>query len=400
MYNYADEDIKVVFLENITFRNFRNYEQLDLHFSAQKNLVIGGNAQGKTNILEGIYFLSTAKSHRTNQDNELIQHEKRWFYIKGKASSLNSSTVVEIINTFDDKKRIKINGKSQGRISSVIGKINTVMFSPEDLSLMKGTPSDRRRFLDILISRINPSYLRLLGEYQSTLKQRNELLKRIRDDKSKSTKLDDSLDSWSILLAEFGSAIIKQRTLAISELSGIAAEMHKKLTGSHEELKIEYHSELLNEKVKGDLTSINEKFIDNLRKLIDSDIKQGATSLGPHRDDLVFTIDSLDARKFCSQGQQRTGVLALKLANLELINSKIGEYPVVLLDDVTSELDEKRISFLFDLLSNIHVQTFLTATNLSNGLLKKFFHLNKADYNIFFVNNGKVENIKKTSFET
>lgn len=400
MHNYADEDIKVVFLENITFRNFRNYEQLDLHFSAKKNLLIGGNAEGKTNILEGIYFLSTAKSHRTNQDNELIQHEKRWFYIKGKALSLNSSTVVEIINTFDDKKRIKINGKSQGRISSVLGKINTVMFSPEDLSLMKGAPSDRRRFLDILISRINPSYLRLLGEYQSTLKQRNELLKRIRDDKSKSTKLEDSLDSWNILLAEFGSAIIRQRTLAISELSGIAAEMHKKLTESHEELKIEYHSELLSKQEMGDLPNINERFIDNLRKLVDSDIKQGATSLGPHRDDLAFTIDSLDVRKFCSQGQQRTGVLALKLANLELTNSKIGEYPIVLLDDVTSELDEKRISFLFDLLSNIPVQTFLTATNLNNGLLKKFFRSNKADYNIFFVNNGKVENAQKTSLET
>lgn len=400
MHNYADEDIKVVFLENITFRNFRNYEQLDLHFSAKKNLLIGGNAEGKTNILEGIYFLSTAKSHRTNQDNELIQHEKRWFYIKGEASSLNSSTVVEIVNTFDDKKRIKINGKSQGRISSVLGKINTVMFSPEDLSLMKGPPSDRRRFLDILISRINPSYLRLLGKYQSILKQRNELLKRIRDDKSKSTKLEDSLDSWNILLAEFGSAIIRQRTLAISELSGIASEMHKKLTESHEELKIEYHSELLSKQEMGDLPNINERFIDNLRKLVDSDIKQGATSLGPHRDDLVFTIDSLDVRKFCSQGQQRTGVLALKLANLELTNSKIGEYPIVLLDDVTSELDEKRISFLFDLLSNIPVQTFLTATNLNNGLLKKFFHSNKADHNIFFVNNGKVENAQKTSPET
>ncbi len=138
MYNHANEVIRVVFLENIAFRNFRNYEQLDLHFSAKINLVVGGNGHGKTNILEGIYFLSTAKSHRTNQDNELIQHEKRWFYIKGKVSSLSSSTIVEIINTFDDKKRIKIDGKLQGRISSVIGKINTVMFSPEDLSLIEG----------------------------------------------------------------------------------------------------------------------------------------------------------------------------------------------------------------------------------------------------------------------
>ncbi len=380
------------------FRNFRNYEQLDLHFSAKINIVIGGNAQGKTNILEGIYFLSTAKSHRTNQDNELIQHDKRWFYIKGKAESLNSSTIVEIINTFDDKKRIKIDGKSQGRISSVIGKINTVMFSPEDLSLMKGTPSDRRRFLDILISRINPAYLRLLGEYHLTLKQRNELLKKIRDDRLRSTKLKDSLDSWNTLLADFGSAIMKQRISVISELSGIATEMHKKLTESHEELKIEYYSEVLAKEESDDLPGINERFIDSLRKLTDSDIKQGVTSLGPHRDDLIFKIDSLDARKFCSQGQQRTGVLALKLANLELTNARIGEYPIVLLDDVTSELDEKRISFLFNLLGNIPVQTFLTTTNLNNGLLKNFFHSSNTDYDIFLVDNGKVKNIQKLAF--
>ena len=381
-----------MFLENIAFRNFRNYEQLDLHFSAKINLVVGGNAQGKTNILEGIYFLSTAKSHRTNQDNELIKREKRWFYIKGKALSLSSSTVVEIINTTDEKKKIKIDGKLQSKISSVIGKINTVMFSPEDLSLMKGTPFDRRRFLDILISRVNPAYLRLLGEYQSALKQRNELLKKIRDNRLQSTKLDDSLDSWNILLAEFGSAIIKQRISAIYELSAIANEMHKKLTESHEELKIEYQSEILNKEMKNDL-NINERFIDGLKRSIDSDIKHGTTYLGPHRDDLVFTIGSLDARKFCSQGQQRTGVLALKLANLELTNSKIGEYPVVLLDDVTSELDEKRVSFLFDLLSNIPVQTFLTTTNLNNGLMKKFFRSNNADCSIYLVDNGKVEKL-------
>lgn len=391
MHNYADEVIRVVFLENITFRNFRNYELLDLHFYNKMNLVIGGNAQGKTNILEGIYFLSTAKSHRTSQDNELIQHEKKWFYIKGSVLSVNSSTVVEIINTFDDKKRIKINGKSQGRISDVIGKINTVMFSPEDLSLIKGAPSDRRRFLDILISRINPPYLRLLGEYQSTLKQRNELLKRIRDNKLHGLKLDDSLDSWNKLLVEFGSAIIKQRISAISELSSIASEMHKKLTESHEELKIEYQSELVTKEEKN--SDVSGRFVDNLRKSIDSDIRQGITSIGPHRDDLVFTIDSLDARKFCSQGQQRTGVLALKLANLELTNSKIGEYPIILLDDVTSEIDEKRVSFLFELLSNIPVQTFLTTTNLNNGLLKKYLHSSNDDYDVFLVDNGKVEKL-------
>ncbi len=210
---------------------------------------------------------------------------------------------------------------------------------------MKGTPFERRRFLDILISRINPAYLRLLGEYQSTLKQRNELLRKIRDDRLQGAKLEDSLDSWNVLLAEFGSAIIKQRILAISQLSAIATEMHKKLTESYEELKIEYQSEILDNEAKDDL-NINEKFVDSLRKSIDSDIRHGATSLGPHRDDLVFTIGLFRCKKILfSRATGEQEYLLLKLANLELTNSKIGEYPVVLLDDVTSELDKRGFRF-------------------------------------------------------
>ena len=168
-----------MFLGNITFRNFRNYESLHLQFSTGVNLITGENAQGKTNILEGIYFLSTVKSHRTNRDDELIQQEKEWFYLKGQVSSRNLSTVVEIINACGEKKRVKIDGRPQDRISSVIGKINVVMFSPEDLSLIKGAPSERRRFLDILISRISPSYLHALQEYQSVLSQRNEFRRNV-----------------------------------------------------------------------------------------------------------------------------------------------------------------------------------------------------------------------------
>lgn len=168
-----------MFLGNITFRNFRNYESLHLQFSTGVNLITGENAQGKTNILEGIYFLSTVKSHRTNRDDELIQQEKEWFYLKGQVSSRNLSTVVEIINACGEKKRVKIDGRPQDRISSVIGKINVVMFSPEDLSLVKGAPSERRRFLDILISRISPSYLHALQEYQSVLSQRNEFRRNV-----------------------------------------------------------------------------------------------------------------------------------------------------------------------------------------------------------------------------
>ena len=347
-----------MFLGNITFRNFRNYESLHLQFSTGVNLITGENAQGKTNILEGIYFLSTVKSHRTNRDDELIQQEKEWFYLKGQVSSRNLSTVVEIINACGEKKRVKIDGRPQDRISSVIGKINVVMFSPEDLSLVKGAPSERRRFLDILISRISPSYLHALQDYQSVLSQRNELLKSIRDKKV----AVDSLESWDVLLIGAGTEIVKQRVAAIAELSELAKDKHKQLTSGQEELHTEYQTRL-EYNSDSEIAEIYEK---SLNSAIDSDMRYGSTSVGPHRDDLLFTIDGVDARKFCSQGQQRTVVLSLKLANLEFVSKSLDDYPIILLDDVTSELDENRAAFLFDLLGKIPVQTFLTATSVDS----------------------------------
>jgi len=376
-----------VFLKNITFRNFRNYESLYLQFSAGANLIAGENAQGKTNILEGIYFLSTAKSHRTIRDDELILRGKLWFYLKGQVSSGRGvmynapTTVVEITNACGEKKRIRIDGKAQEKISSVIGKINVVMFSPEDLSLVKGAPFERRRFLNILICRINLSYLHALQEYQSALSQRNELLKNIRDNRATA----DSLDSWNALLVKAGSELIRQRISMVSELSELAKEKHRQLTSDGEELCLEYQSQL-----EYDLNSeIDEVYEKSLNSAIDSDIKRGSTSVGPHRDDLTIMIDGVDARKFSSQGQQRTGVLSLKLANLELIGKKLDEYPIILLDDVTSELDENRASFLFDLLSKIPVQTFLTATSFDS------FPANFPDCMFFSVEKGRVRGGKE-----
>lgn len=365
-----------MFLENITFRNFRNYELLNLQFSSGVNLITGENAQGKTNILEGIYFLSTVKSHRTNRDDELIQSEKEWFYLKGQVSSRNMSTVVEIINASGEKKKVKINGWAQEKISSIIGKINVVMFSPEDLSLVKGSPSERRRFLDILISRISPSYLYALQEYQSALSQRNELLKSIRDKRATA----DSLDSWNELLIKAGTVVVRQRISVVSELTELAREKHGQLTSSKEELNTEYQTRLENEPD----SNIEEMYEKNLNNAVKSDIRNGTTSVGPHRDDLIFTINGVDARKFCSQGQQRTAVLSLKLANLEFISNNLDDYPIILLDDVTSELDENRATFLFNLLDKIPVQTFLTATSVD------CFPINFSDYKQFTVKGGLV----------
>lgn len=328
------------------------------------NIVVGGNAQGKTNILEGIYFLSTAKSHRTSIDTELIQNGKSWFYLKGYVKARNSSTIVEIVNSSDEKKKVKIDNKAQGKISSIIGKINTVMFSPEDLSLVKGSPSERRRFLDILISRIDPAYLHDIQDYQSAIKQRNELLKRIKEQKALrqtagSESFADTLDSWDSLLIKAGSEIVRKRASVIPELSKLAMEKHEQLTLSKESLSIEYQSQLW----KSD-DNISDLFQKKLKDGVDQDVRFGTTNTGPHRDDLIFAIDGMDIRKFCSQGQQRTSVLSLKLATLELMNLRLDEYPIVLLDDVTSELDDKRVSLLFDMISKMPAQTFLTTTGL------------------------------------
>jgi DNA replication and repair protein RecF len=342
------------------------------------NIITGENAQGKTNILEGIYFLSTVKSHRTSRDDELIQHGKLWFYLKSQVSSKNLSNMVEITNVCGEKKKVKINGKVQEKISAIIGKINVVMFSPEDLSLVKGSPSERRRFLDILISGISPSYLYALQEYTSSLRQRNELLKNIKDNKANA----DSLGSWDELLVRSGAEVIRQRISIVRELAELACEKHKQLTSDKEELLVTYQSQLERN------SDIERVYRECLIRDVDLDIKRGFTSLGPHRDDLIFEVNCADARKFCSQGQQRTGVLALKLANLELISNKLDDYPIVLLDDVTSELDDNRSNFLFDLLSKIPVQTFLTATSF-DGL-----PIDISDCELFVVEKGNIKRRK------
>ena len=373
-----------MFIRNITLRNFRNYESLNLQFSNGVNLIAGANAQGKTNILESMYFLSTAKSHRTSRDDELIQQGKEWFYLKGQVSSRSLSTVVEITNACGEKKRVRINGKSQEKISSVLSEMSVVMFSPEDLSLVKGVPAQRRRFLDILISGISPSYLHALQQYSSVLKQRNELLRNIRDRGVSA----DSLDSWNALLVKSGSEITRQRISTVSDLTILAKEKHRQLTSDIEELDIQYQSspEYDFDSENPDIDKVYEETLDSV---VDVDIKRGVTSVGPHRDDLIFAINGVDARKFCSQGQQRTGVLSLKMANLELVGRKLEEYPIILLDDVTSELDENRASFLFHLLEGIPVQTFITATN------SDCIPINSSEYKLFIVEGGRVRSETK-----
>ena len=411
-------------LNHLVLRNFRNYVDCEIDFPNRGNLIIGGNAQGKTSLLEAIYFLSTAKSHRTYPDDELIRHNENWFYLKGmiavdfdaaattqptatqsnllhefplansaiqssyieeyqpsadpsncyftssKSDSQNLDSlnmILEVSNEANGKKQFKLNGDLQRKLSQWIGQFNVVFFSPESLTLVKGAPSERRRFIDILISQLSPAYLNHLQNYQFALKQRNEVLKQIRAKQARG----DLLEPWDMLLIEDGIAIIQTRKKILNQLKTYAQVKHSELTGGNETLDLEYQPPQVLEGI--DSVSQSEAVDEYLKALACSqshDILRGTTSVGPHRDDLKLMLETgqgnylqrQEAKSFCSQGQQRTIALALKLGELELIHRLTNKVPIVLLDDVISELDEMRSTFLFDLLQRLNSQTFITST--------------------------------------
>ena len=368
-------------------RNFRSYTDCEIEFTDRVNLIVGENAQGKTTLLEAIYFLSTAKSHRTYPDNELIRHNESWFYLKGEIAATDGSQpdlelrelqpldlmTVEVSNELSGKKRFKFNGIIQKKLSQWIGQFNVVFFSPESLTLVKGSPADRRRFIDLLISQINSAYLNSLQNYQFALKQRNELLKQIRSKQASA----DFLDPWDDMLIAEGISIVQTRARIFDQLKTYVQAKHAELTGNREILELKYQpspekiddaiEQVREDPVTGEATELFRKGLQSARSY---DILRGMTSVGPHRDDFKLILESQsagamyfqEAKAFGSQGQQRTIALALKLGELELIRETAGKTPIVLLDDVFSELDEERSSFLFNLLGRLNAQTFITST--------------------------------------
>ena len=366
-------------LNQLVLRNFRSYADCEIEFTDRVNLIIGENAQGKTTLLEAIYFLSTAKSHRTYPDNELIRHDESWFYLKGEIAATDGSQpdpephdlqpldsmTVEVSNELSGKKRFKFNGIIQKKLSQWIGQFNVVFFSPESLTLVKGAPADRRRFIDLLISQINSVYLNALQNYQFALKQRNELLKQIRSKQAS----PDHLDPWDDILVAEGISILQTRVTIFDQLKAYVQAKHAELTGDREILELRYQPspEKIDDVIEQEATGLFRKKLQSSRSY---DILRGMTSVGPHRDDFKLILESQsagamyfqEAKAFGSQGQQRTIALALKLGELELIRETTGKTPIVLLDDVFSELDEERSSFLFNLLGRLNAQTFITST--------------------------------------
>ncbi|KGX85675.1 DNA replication/repair protein RecF [Pontibacillus litoralis] len=370
-------------IEQLTLRNYRNYQSLNLTFDDKVNVIIGENAQGKTNLMEAIYVLAFSKSHRTPRDKELIMWEQEYAKIKGNVVKRNRSLPLEIVVSRKGKKA-KLNHLEQKRLSDYIGALNVVMFAPEDLNLVKGSPQVRRRFIDMEIGQIQPAYIYHLGQYQKILKQRNHLLKDLQ------RKQDADRTMLYVLteqLIEHAATIVRRRMKFLRLLRKWAAPIHEGISRQLEQLEIAYDASIdVSEDV--DLSTMIRVFQDKFTEIEQKEIERGTSLVGPHRDDLIFYVNGKDVQTYGSQGQQRTTALSLKLAEIELIHSEVGEYPILLLDDVLSELDDFRQSHLLNSIQG-KVQTFVSTTSV-DGIEHET--LKQAD--IFYVTQGNVSQKK------
>jgi DNA replication and repair protein RecF len=331
-----------MYITRFTCSNFRCLDDIDITFSPTLNLIQGGNAQGKTSLLEAILFATTSKSHRTTNESDLVRHEAEGFRIKLDTQRNDRSIQLES-NYYRGAKRFKVNGIPQSRVSDILGKVNTVFFSPEDISLVKGSASLRRKFLDMELSQLHPQYLNALQQYRQVLKQRNELLRHHKTDES-------MLEIWEDQLVQHGTILITKREEFIRELTPLAVEAYNHIAGN-ETLSLSYLADV----------ESPPDFRQILSDARSTDIRRSQTTRGPHRDDIEFFIDDQPARSKASQGQQKSAALALKLAELEWVRNRIGEYPVLMLDEVLAELDPDRSKHLFEALPS-EVQCLITTT--------------------------------------
>ena len=363
-------------IEGIRLLNYRNYEEVDIKFHPKLNLFVGENAQGKTNLLEAIYMCALGKSFRNNKDQELIHIDRNQSLIKTHVKKNDRNIKIELRLQKDQKKKMKVNEISLNKYGELLGNLNVVLFSPEDLKIVKEGPSERRRFIDNDISQISPKYYYLMSQYNKILQQRNKLLK------SRNVNSID-LQVWNEQLATYGTEIIIYRQNFIKKLSLLAKLMHRKITESKENLEVKYDCNI---KITENITAkdLKENFLKKIEEVYNDERYRGVTLCGPHRDDIQFKINGMDVKKFGSQGQQRTTVLSLKLSEIELIKGEVGEYPILLLDDVMSELDEFRQRYLLSSLKNI--QTFITTTVIN------VFDLSNGNYQLYNIKNGIVYN--------
>lgn len=364
-------------LKKIKLKNYRNYEQLELDTPHMVNVFLGPNAQGKTNLLESIFVMALTKSHRTAKDKELIGWSEDAAHIVGQVEKKYGSIKLEL-NYSSKGKKAKLNGLEQRKLSDYVGALNVVMFAPEDLEIVKGTPGVRRRFLDMEIGQVQPGYLYWLQQYHKVLQQRNNVLK------AGAHTVDAAMmEVWNMQLAQLGVKIMLKRQHFIYKLQEYAEQIHAGITNDKEILKLVYKPSF-DTSDKNDETVLFEQFMVKLTQVKEQEFRRGVSLIGPHRDDICFYINDKEAQVYGSQGQQRTTALSIKLAELELIHEEIGEYPILLLDDVLSELDQHRQTQLIETFQS-KVQTFITTTSLESVNMDKL-----KDAGIYYVKDGKV----------
>ena len=355
-------------IKSIELNNFRNYENLNISFDEGTNILFGDNAQGKTNILEAAYLSGTSKSHKGSRDKEMIRFGADEAHLRTVVFRQGREYQIDMHLKQNRAKGIAIDRIPIKRAAELFGILNIVFFSPEDLNIIKNGPAERRRFLDAELCQLDKIYLSDLTDYNKILAQRNKLLK----DMVYRPDLADTLPIWDIQLVETGKRIIRRRKKFVENLSEIVRQIHSRLSGGKEELLLEYEP------------NIDDIFFeDELSRAKPKDIRLCQTSVGPHRDDLLFSVGGVDIRRFGSQGQQRTSALALKLSEIELVKKSIHDTPVLLLDDVLSELDSNRQNYLLNNISD--TQTIITCTGLDE-FVKNRFHINK----VFQVISGQV----------
>lgn len=371
-------------IKGLYLHNFRNYGLCSLQFPAMVNIFYGKNAQGKTNLLEAIFYASFGMSHRTFQEDDLFGDGRREMAVKADFTSFDSDYEIKI-KRYEQNGRIKkelLLDNVNIRAKEHYGTLNTVMFSPEDLQLIKGEPQQRRRFFDMQIAQTDKAYYELLVKYNRLLQQRNRLLKEIRDNNGDKGQLN----LWNNELSATAARIIKKRLAALEELLVIASGIYASIAGGSETMLINYALKTSNDFIlqQSDKSENEwqEFYLKELHERQALDILRGNTSIGPHRDDLFFYVSGKLLKSFGSQGQQRSAALALKLAQLEYVKNNTGEYPVLLLDDVMSELDSERRTHLLKFIDG-RVQTFITVND--KHLIPE---LNNNDY--FYIENGKV----------
>ena len=365
-----------MYVKRIELKDFRNYSELDVSFNRNVNIFIGNNAQGKTNLLEAIYLNSMARSFKNAKDRDLVKFGCSFCRMRTTAFFDDDDHTTEIIITKDGKKGVKLDNVRVRRTSELLERIFIIIFSPEDMKIVKDEPEKRRKFIDRELCQIKPGYYSDLSSYRRVLRQRNIYLKESSVDKS-------VLDIWDRELAKYGARVTAKRDEFILKISDISRDIHSSISGGKETLEVRYEANVGKE-VLPEAADIEQIFYEKLREKRDDDIRNRTTGTGPHKDDLKISADGIDLRKFGSQGQQRTAALSLKLSEIKLVEEEMGEKPILLLDDVLSELDNDRQTYLINSLGGN--QLFITTTDISGKVEKSL-----PEGKIFRINSGKIE---------